>query len=123
MAAKRCRLCQKFFYPIRQDQKYCPRCGKQKAYYIPKLPIIKTCLYCKKEFKTSKKIQKFCSMQCKNNYHRSYIKKERVCKYCGKKFITTNKNQYCSREHYLLAKAKRDSEYYMRKKNDEISES
>ena len=70
-----------------------------------KTAIMKNCEYCKKEFKPSKKIRRFCSNRCsaRNRYEGMITKKE--CLICNKKFNVHNcrkeKAKYCSRKCYF----------------------
>lgn len=111
--AKRCRLCQRFYYPIRKDQKYCPNCRSKKSYYKKVKKHRRQCKKCGKKFVAKRKDQIFCSSDCRNSYHYVYIEKTKVCPWCKKEFSTSNKRKYCSHSCYLAAKLKRDHIYYM----------
>ena len=62
--------------------------------------IIK-CRNCEKEFVRERNCQKYCSVQCRDEY---YVKKRHnltnkyECKWCGKTFISDRKKKYCSAE-------------------------
>ena len=66
--------------------------------------IKKICEYCGCEYKSSSNIahrQRFCSEKCKMKYRRAngLDNEERICKYCGKKFICnkTLPTKFCSK--------------------------
>jgi len=76
-------------------------------------PCIKSCQWCKKEFRYWKKKQKFCSPICQANAIRTSI--ERICLHCEKKFFTqphrllSGRGNFCSRDcgyHSILHKQK-----------------
>jgi len=120
---RRCKLCQKFYYPIRKDQKYCPRCRKKKNYYKKVEHQEATCKKCGSQFIAKRSDQVFCSTECRMTYHFPKQIKNRICRRCGKPFQTpTSRQRYCSYECYALEKRKRDKEYYMEHK-DELSRS
>jgi 5-methylcytosine-specific restriction endonuclease McrA len=61
--------------------------------------MIKTCSFCKKQFKTYKRASKYCSRDCRDNARRDPSKKSIfVCKGCGKQFEdwTYRKTAFCS---------------------------
>ena len=110
---KLCKNCQKLFWPIKSDQKYCFKCRDTIKYYKPKPLIKKKCAQCDKEFKTSRAAQRFHSTECRYAFHSKKVVKYKKCLYCNKQFATTNNTrQYCKLEHYIMAKHKRDKEYY-----------
>lgn len=115
---RRCAICQGFYQPARNDQKYCAVCSGTRKYYRPEPVTEKKCLQCGKMFKTRKGIQKFCSSLCRHVYHQSTKKRHRkTCSECSKEFPTGRSFQvYCSNCCYLMAKARRDHECYMRGK-------
>lgn len=111
----RCKYCQKFFKALSAKTKYCSDVCRNAYNYKKrkKEKVIKTCLKCKSEFSTTRSNQKFCTIICKNLYHKQGIIKIKICRYCGKKFTCTNNSkEYCCNEHYIIAKRKRDKEYY-----------
>lgn len=119
---RKCENCGTEFVPQkRSDQKYCRyECGKQvfdKKRALAKKEACppKTCLYCKKEFSSfyfHSDRTKFCSFECKDNYHKAKkrdanAKKAlknpllpRNCKFCQVQFTPTNRGnagqQFCS---------------------------
>jgi len=62
--------------------------------------MIKTCLFCGKEFETKKRTQKFCSSSCVSLYNWQNISPIiKNCALCGKQFHTKVYHQkYCSSE-------------------------
>jgi transposase-like protein len=56
--------------------------------------IKKKCQECGREFYTSTKQQKFCSIICKNKHNMQHI--EKYCEYCGKQFYGLKNRRYCS---------------------------
>lgn len=67
--------------------------------------IIKVCEQCGGEYESSSNVahkQRFCSEKCKMRYRRAHgleKREERICEYCGKRFVTNkySKTKYCSR--------------------------
>ncbi|MEJ2248055.1 MAG: hypothetical protein P8Y70_00160 [Candidatus Lokiarchaeota archaeon] len=115
MAVITCKNCGKHIEVLNLKYKYCSdTCGRQFRNLKNRKPrISKTCLNCSKIFITRLGNKKFCTIKCKNEYHKTGVVKINICKYCGNAFETTNNSKkYCSKEHYLKAKRKRDKEYY-----------
>ncbi len=59
------------------------------------------CEYCKKEFKQKNYKQKYCSAECRKNYHASkYVKRntKRDCIICNTEYTTNGKQRTCSKE-------------------------
>lgn len=81
----------------RKRNSYESRCKKCKA-EIAKKRHKKTCVYCNKEFRTSKKNQKFCSRECRSENDKKRVKLN--CEYCSKEIerIQSHINElnYCS---------------------------
>lgn len=65
---------------------------------------LKICEFCKREFYTKNKKQRFCSRKCVYNYRRRWRIVELSCNWCGKKikvneyYIMRYKFHFCSRE-------------------------
>ena len=118
---KRCPICQRFFTPLTDKQKYCNyKCREKKTYYTPQPIRYEYCLECGKKFETRLGFQKFCSDRCRKTHYSIKIEKENVCRHCGKKFISTSSvRQYCSKEHYLLSKKIREHNRWKLKKETE----
>jgi len=116
---KRCTVCERLYWPIKSDQKYCNKCRGEVSYHKRKPLRWVPCKTCKKMFKTYRSIQKFCSDQCRYEFHAKKIKKNKNCLYCGRAFTVTNKSQqYCRLQHYIKAKRKRDHENYLKKREE-----
>ncbi len=125
----RCKGCQKFFTSLTRKTKYCSveckrkhysnrdkdkRKNKKKKELITK-ELTKECKKCGVVFQTNLKVKKFCSIECKNVFHKSGIIKIKKCKCCHKDFECTNNSKlYCSNRCYLKAKKIRDKIYYKR---------
>jgi hypothetical protein len=111
---KRCKKCQKFFYGVRSDQKYCsPICAyaSAKSYYKPAEKKTLACAECGKEFTWERSTQRYCSDACRLKANYTGIEKNKVCLYCGKGFVTTrDKTLYCCKEHAHEAKLAKDKQ-------------
>ena len=113
----RCSMCQRFFWPIKSNQKYCSVCKKKKKYYVQKPLVQKKCPNCNKPFKTRRQVQVYCSTSCKSKFHYDGKKEAMVCERCGNIFYTAKSFQvYCSHNCYLTAKSERDHQNYLRRK-------
>lgn len=112
---KLCKICNKPFNAFTDYYKYCDKCRK-KHYYKAKPIQSKKCKQCGKTFITRRFVQKFCCVKCKDSFHQSHIVKTKMCKQCGSVFKCTNNSQiYCKRKCYLIAKRKRDKEFYKKR--------
>lgn len=117
---KRCAICQKFFWPIKSDQKYCTKCSGTRKYYKPKPTTKKKCPVCKRIFKTRRIVQKFCSPLCRYTYHQVIgTRHKKKCPECNRHFNTGRSFQiYCNHRCYLMAKARRDHANYIGRKGN-----
>ena len=118
---KRCKVCQKFFSPIRSDQVFCgDKCRKKYKYYNTLPKINKTCNQCGIKFITSNPHKVFCSDLCRQKYH-SKIKeaKEIKCAYCGRILVTSNSRKKYHSECYYKAKLEREKERKEKERNNE----
>jgi hypothetical protein len=92
-----------------KNAKLCPRCRGGRRYYVPTERVKKSCKNCHKEFETGRADKIFCSAECRRTYHDTSVLKDKICFWCKKPFRTTKELQeYCCKEHYRLAKNKRD---------------
>ncbi len=116
---KRCEKCQKFYAPIREDQRFCCTECHNAFRYIPlKKYRTKTCLNCGIKFRTNIKTQKFHTDKCREEYHKLekkyYVRK---CGFCGKKLTTTDSRTRYHKECKYPAKLQREHDRYMRRKH------
>ena len=121
----RCKKCQKFFIPIRSDQRLCSdKCRTTYKYYTRKPVLHKVCKHCKSKFTTRLEFQDFCCDKCRTSHHRSLLNREiltRRCKNCGNVFETTDSRQiYCDRNCRYEAKLIRENKRYKEKMNENI---
>ena len=59
------------------------------------------CRNCGKEFVRERNCQKYCSVQCRDEYYKKEnrnLTNKYECKWCGKTFISDRKKKYCSAE-------------------------
>lgn len=113
-AIKKCKLCSKVFSALTNKRLYCDKCKFiNNKNYKRKLIEGHTCLNCGRAFVTRRSVKKFCGGKCRNEHHRQYIVKIKICRNCETQFeTTTDKKEYHNRECYLIAKRKRDRIYY-----------
>lgn len=117
MIHRRCKVCQKFFIPLRTTQIMCSdKCRAKYKYYRRKPVLHKLCKQCGKELRTRLKFQLFCCDKCKLKYHTELLNRQvhyRECKYCGATFTTTDTRQiYCGKECRYSAKLIRENKRY-----------
>ena len=103
---KICVICNKEFEIHNYRKNTAKYCGRE-CWSRREKKEIKICPVCKKKFEiyTNRKInKKFCSHSCANHIsgikHKKYLKIEKVCKWCGKKFIgfSNPNSKFCSQK-------------------------
>ena len=91
----KCLICGIEYIPKNKNSKYC---SSKCTGISQNKQIIKKCIICNKEFKTSlyrKDTAKYCSQECQ---HKSLIKMSN-CLFCDKEFYSENKKKkFCSNE-------------------------
>lgn len=82
------------------------------------------CAYCGKEFTPTQSKQKYCSAECQRKYNskkqaQADVEKrhsEKTCAICGKKFVGTPREKYCSDECYKVSQQDNRRQRYEREK-------
>jgi len=96
----------------KRRQQRAKKLEEEKQEKLNSTPTI-TCPVCGTEFKPKSKVQKFCSPQCFRKHHsrmqsdkiKEEIRTEKTCAICGKKFVGTPREKYCSKECYKVSQS------------------
>ena len=115
---KNCFICGKPMDVLTNREKYCSdKCSRHKKYYRPKPMLRKKCLECEKIFMTRRSNKKFCSIICKDTYHKIKTPYKKLCLECKEEFATGKTYQYyCCKSCYNFAKNRRSKKEYLERK-------
>lgn len=132
---KECEICGVWFAQTRSNQKYCEECRehsdhkKKKMNSYIKISISKhgyghkpqeienTCKKCGKVFITYNVIKKYCSAECREQYHIE----QTTCENCGKSMIDTDdKRDVNGKMWFCSDKCREDYKWKIARKNGEV---